>query len=127
MLDKLKRRGQLSEVGQVTSRTAELRNALLSKNDLFRGLAETEMMEIGDRLPMATADRGSLIYTPRETPEALFLLKAGHVRIYRLAEDGRKLVLATVGPGTAFGEMSLLGQTMTGSFAEAVDDRTVCS
>jgi CRP/FNR family transcriptional regulator, cyclic AMP receptor protein len=125
-MERLKRRGQLSEVPNVTSRIAELRNALLSENDLFRGIGETEMTQIGERLPMATADRGSLIYTPGETPDALFLLKSGNVRIYRLAEDGRKLVLATVGPGTAFGEMSLLGQSMTGSFAEAIDDCTVC-
>ena len=125
-MNRLKRRGQLIEVPNVTSRIAELRNALLSENDLFRGIGKTEMTEIGERLPMATADRGSLIYTPGETPDALFLLKSGNVRIYRLAEDGRKLVLATVGPGTAFGEMSLLGQSMTGSFAEAIDDCTVC-
>ena len=110
----------------MTSRIAELRNAPLSENDLFRGVPEQEMIAIGERLPMATASRGSLIYTPGETPEALFLLKAGTVRIYRLAEDGRKLVLATVGPGTAFGEMSLLGQSMTGSFAESIDDCTLC-
>lgn len=126
LLNRLKRRGQLSEVPNVNSRIAELRNALLSENDLFRGIGESEMSAIGERLPMATADRGSLIYTPGETPDALFLLKSGNVRIYRLAEDGRKLVLATVGPGTVFGEMSLLGQSMTGSFAEAIDDCTVC-
>lgn len=75
---------------------------------------------------MATGRGGQLIYTPGETGEVLFLLKAGHVRLYRLAPDGRKLVLATVGPGTVFGEMSVLGQSMTDSFAEAVDDCVVC-
>ena len=126
VLDRLRGRGQLTQVSRVTPQIAELRNALLSQSDLFRGLAQDEMRRIGDRLPMATAHRGQLIYAPGETPEALFLLKAGRVRVYRLAEDGRKLVLGTFGPGTAFGEMSFLGQSMTGSFAEAIDDCTVC-
>lgn len=126
VLDRLRRRSQLTRVSRLTPQIAELRNALLSQSDLFRGLAPEEMERIGDRLPMATARRGQLIYAPGETPEALFLLKSGRVRLYRLAEDGRKLVLATFGPGTAFGEMSFLGQSMTGSFAEAVDDCTVC-
>ncbi|MGD9935157.1 MAG: Crp/Fnr family transcriptional regulator, partial [Dehalococcoidia bacterium] len=67
-----------------------------------------------------------IIYAPGETGEAHFVLKAGRVRLYRIAPDGRKLVLQTVGPGTAFGEMAFLGQTMTGSFAEAVDECTIC-
>jgi CRP-like cAMP-binding protein len=84
------------------------------------------MDDIGNRLPMATAPAAQLIYSPEETGEGLFLLKAGHVRIYRIAPDGRKLVLTTLGPGAAFGEMSFVGQSMVGSFAEAIDDCTVC-
>ncbi len=125
-LGKLRGSGQLREVRRVTPEVARLRNALLSENDLFQGLAAHEMDEIADRLPMATARSGELVYAPGETGEALFLLKSGSVRIYRLAPDGRKLVLTQLGPGTAFGEMSFLGQSMTGSFAEAVDDCTVC-
>lgn len=126
VLDRLRGRSQLTRVSRLTPQITELRNALLSQNDLFQGVAEEEMEQIGDRLPMATARRGQLIYAPGETPEALFLLKSGRVRVYRLAEDGRKLVLGTFGPGTAFGEMSFLGQSMTGSFAEATEDCTVC-
>lgn len=99
---------------------------LLSENDLFRDLEPDEMNLVAERLPMATALGGEIIYAPGETGEALFVLKAGRVRLYRIAPDGRKLVLQTVGPGTAFGEMAFLGQTMTGSFAEAVDECTIC-
>ncbi len=84
------------------------------------------MDSIAERLSMATCKSGQVIYAPGETGEALFVLKSGNVRIYRLAPDGRKLVLATMGPGSVFGEMGSLGQSMTGSFAEAVSDATVC-
>jgi CRP-like cAMP-binding protein len=63
---------------------------------------------------------------PEESGEVLFLLKKGHVQIYRLAPNGKKLIVATLGPGAIFGEMSLVGQGMHNTFAEAVDDCLLC-
>ena len=103
-----------------------LRATLLLENDLFKGISPEEMGSIAQRLPMATCRAGQAIYEPGETGEALFILKAGHVSLYRIAPDGRKLVLATLGPGTAFGDMSVLGQAMTGSVAEATEECTIC-
>jgi CRP-like cAMP-binding protein len=44
------------------------------------------------------------------------------VQIYRISPEGKKLVIATLGPGALFGEMALLGQQMHNAFAEALDD-----
>lgn len=103
-----------------------IRSALLLESDLFRGLEPEEMDQIAGRLPMATCRPGQLIYEPGATGEALFVLKAGRVRLYRITPDGRKLVLMTIGPGTVFGDMSVLGQSMVGSFAEAVESSVLC-
>lgn len=126
LLEKFRGNGHLREVPRITPEVADLRDRLLSQSDLFQGMDRTEMEGIGSRLPMATASRGQMIYTPGETQEALFLLKSGQVRLYRLAADGRKFVLGTIGPGTMFGEMSFIGQSMIGSYAEVTEDATVC-
>lgn len=126
ILDRLPKRSRLRPVGAAREQVERLRARLLSENDLFRGLPAEDMEAIAGKLPMATCPRGQLLYAPGETGEALFILKAGQVRLYRIAADGRKLVLATVGPGTVFGEMAAVGQSMTDSFAEAVDDAVVC-
>jgi CRP/FNR family cyclic AMP-dependent transcriptional regulator len=110
----------------VGAEAERLRATLLLENDLFKGLGPDEMVEIAEKLPMATCRAGQVIYEPGETGEALFILKSGHVRLYRIAPDGRKLVLATLGSGTAFGDMSVLGQSMIGSFAEATEECTIC-
>ncbi len=98
----------------------------LTQTDIFRDLTVEEMAELDRVTAMSTCRRGRVFYTPGETGEVLFVLKTGRVAIYRIAPDGRKLVTATIGPGTVFGEMSLIGQGMRGSFAEAAEDCTLC-
>jgi CRP-like cAMP-binding protein len=53
--------------------------------------------------------------------EALFILKPGRVRTFRLSPDGRALTTAIIQPGTILGEMVLLGQQMYDNYAEALD------
>lgn len=105
---------------------ARVREILLSEHDLFEGIEQSRMRRIAERLPMQRCHRGLSIYEPGDTAERLYILKEGRARLFRLSSDGRKLALAVVGPGTAFGEMSLLGQTMDGTFADAIDECVVC-
>jgi len=98
----------------------------LSLINILRDLEQPLLEWIAEHTTMITARRGQLIYTPGETREALFLLKAGSVRVYRLTADGKKLVLSTLEPHTYCGDMPLAGQQMYGTFAEAVEDSTIC-
>lgn len=100
--------------------------ALLSETDIFRDLSQRDMAEIERMTAMTTCKRGRVFYTPGETGEALFVLKRGRVNLYRITPDGKKLIVAAVGPGTVFGEMSLVGQGMHDTFAEAADECTLC-
>jgi CRP/FNR family cyclic AMP-dependent transcriptional regulator len=90
--------------------------------DIFQDLTEQEIEEIDRATTMTTGRRGKIFYMPEDTSEVLFLLKEGHVQLYRISPDGKKLVIATVGPGSIFGEMALIGQGMHNTFAEAIED-----
>jgi CRP/FNR family cyclic AMP-dependent transcriptional regulator len=105
---------------------AETKLRHLSAIDIFRDLQQEDLDWLAAHTTMITARRGQLVYMPGETSEALFLLKAGRIRIYRLSADGKKLVLSTLDPETFFGDMPLAGQQMYGAFAEALDDCTLC-
>jgi CRP-like cAMP-binding protein len=98
----------------------------LSSIQVFRDLSPTELMEMDRQLTMSTCAPGKIFYMPEDSGEVLFLLKKGHVQIYRLAPNGKKLVVSTLGPGAIFGEMSLVGQGMHNTFAEAVDECVLC-
>src|SRR6266581_4046002 len=61
---------------------SKLRN--LSAIDILRDLQPNDFDWLAAHTTMITARRGQLLYMPGETREALFLLKSGRVRIYRL-------------------------------------------
>jgi CRP-like cAMP-binding protein len=98
----------------------------LKMMDIFQDLTEEEIEEIDRATTLTTGRRGKIFYMPEDTSEVLFLLKQGHVQLYRISPDGKKLVIATVGPGAVFGEMALIGQGMHNTFAEALEDCVLC-
>ena len=98
----------------------------LSQIDIFQDLTPQEMDWMDSITTMTTCEKGRVFYTPEETGEVLFLLKKGRVQLYRMSPEGKKLVIATLGPGSVFGEMSMIGQGMYNTFAEALEDCTLC-
>jgi CRP-like cAMP-binding protein len=96
-----------------------------ARPDLFRDLSAEELDEIGHFTHTRRFPKGSLLYTPGETGEALFLLREGSVQIYRLSPEGRKLVIAHLLPYSFFGEMSCIGQGMYDAYAETTEDALV--
>jgi CRP-like cAMP-binding protein len=98
----------------------------LSMVDVFRDLSADEVADIDQKTTMSTCRPGRIFYMPDETGEVLFMLKKGAVQLYRISPDGKKLVVATLGAGAVFGEMSLIGQGMHNTFAEALEECVLC-
>ena len=99
---------------------------LLSMVDVLEPLSREEIKELSRRIPDTHYQRGQVLYSPKERSEALFMLKKGRVRIYRIAPDGREFTLTVVGAGTVFGEMSLTAQRLENAYAEAMESAVVC-
>ena len=99
---------------------------LLSMVDILEPLSQDEIKELSRRIPDTHYQQGQLLYTPKERSEALFMLKKGRVRIYRVGHDGREFTLTVVGAGTVFGEMSLTAQRLENAYAEAMERIIVC-
>ena len=94
--------------------------------DIFQDLTDHELEALESSVTKIPCVTGKIFYAPEDTGEALFILKRGKVQLYRISPDGRKIVTNTLGPGTIFGEMSLIGQGMYDSFAEATQECEVC-
>ena len=98
----------------------------LSEIEIFQDLNDQEMEEMDRSTTMSTCEPGRVFYGPDEAGEVLFLLKKGRVQLYRLSTEGKKLVVAVLEKGAIFGEMSLVGQGMHNTFAEAIEECTLC-
>jgi CRP-like cAMP-binding protein len=98
----------------------------LTTMELFQDLSEEDQEELDRITTMTTVKKGKIFYRPEDTGEVIFILKKGTVQLYRISPEGKKLVIYTLGDGTLFGEMSLLGQRMHNTFAEAITDCTIC-
>lgn len=94
--------------------------------DIFQDLTEDDIHQLSERAPMKRVPSGTIFYTQEQATEVLFILKEGRVRLYHLEPDGRMLTLAILEEGAIFGEMTLLGQRLQNSFAEAITPCLLC-
>src|SRR5215471_8904346 len=104
----------------------EIKLHYLSKTDLFCDLSPEELKDVARIATMVTCPAGRIFYSPNEHGEVVFILKKGQVELYRMSEEGRKLVIGTLGAGTVFGEMALTGLRMYDAFAEATEEALIC-
>jgi CRP/FNR family transcriptional regulator, cyclic AMP receptor protein len=98
----------------------------LSMVEIFQDLSKSEIEYIGQLTAMVTTPKGRVFYNPTDRSEVLFILKKGDVSIYRISPEGKKLVTVQLGPGSIFGEMTVLGQRMQETYAEAVSECLIC-
>jgi CRP-like cAMP-binding protein len=103
----------------------EEKRVYLSDTELFRDLSARDLAELELVTTLTSVPRGRVFYRPEDPGERLFLLRQGRVQLYRISPEGKKLVIATLGPGALFGEMALLGQQMHNAFAEAMEDCSI--
>jgi len=94
--------------------------------EIFQDLTEQEVDQLGEKMPLKNVAAKTILYTPEEATEVLFMIKKGRVRLFRLSADGKAFTTAILEKGTFFGQLSLLGQQLYGNFAEALTDCVVC-
>ena len=81
---------------------------LLKGVDLFSTLSDGQIGQIGSLTVEQNYKGGKTILMQSETSDAFFLIVQGSVKVSINAEGGREIILATLGAGDFFGEMSLL-------------------
>ncbi len=100
---------------------------LLYGTDAFVGLTAADFHVFFDHVEAEHCPAGTLLFSPEDSGERLYILREGLVELYRLTPDGRRLVTRRIKPVSIFGLMGLLGQSMQGNFAEAVEASLVCT
>lgn len=71
--------------------------------------------------------KGDTIFTEGEPGDRMYLVADGKVKLGQTSKDGRESLLAILGPGEMFGELSLFDPGMRTSSATALTDCTLLS
>lgn len=99
----------------------------LQRNRLFNGIPLKEVEAMAHLFREVDYPPRSVIFQEGDVGDAIYLLKTGHVRIYRLTEDGQEATLALLGPGSVFGELALFHESHRLTVAETLDDAHICA
>ncbi len=99
----------------------EMKLSYLSGIEIFRDLNANEYAEIERYVTTICCTPGKMFYMPEDHGQVLFFLTEGKIQIYRISLTGKKLVTAILGPGSFFGEMSVVGRGIHSTFAESAE------
>lgn len=99
---------------------------LLSQINLLDELPLEELKVIDKMSTMKPVKKGTIILSPSQPIEALFFLKQGQCRLYRINEQGKQFTVDILVDGNIFGETSTFSLTDDHIYVEAMVDSYLC-
>ena len=88
---------------------------------LFKHLSTEDQELIRGALRPKKIMMSEMIFTQGEVGEELYFIEHGRVRVSRISDEGRELLITYLGPGELLGELSLLTGAPRSADASAVD------
>jgi CRP-like cAMP-binding protein len=89
---------------------------------LFREIAEADRMALAQRLREQTLKKGQALFREGDAGEEMFLVRSGAIIVSKAVTGRVEQVLARMGPGDFFGEMSLLDHAPRSATIQADSD-----
>ena len=99
--------------------------SLLQSVPIFSDLSPSDLNKIAERMIQRTYTKGQMILLEDDLGQTFFVIGGGSVKITRLSDDGREVILAMLGESDFFGEMSLLDGAGRSANVVALDSSEV--
>ena len=80
----------------------------LGSVNIFSNLSESELVGIQDICTTRKYPKNSMIILEEEMGDVVFIVMSGTVKITRVNDEGKEVILAMLGSGEVFGEMAIL-------------------
>jgi len=101
------------------------KDALIQTVPLFSDLSDQSLKVITGKMVARSYDKEKMILVEESAGETFFLISNGTVKITRMSDDGREVILAILGTGDFFGEMALLDGEGRSANVIALEDAEV--
>ena len=98
---------------------------LLKQCYLFKEMNPEELTKLEAALSLKNFNRGDRIFSQGDEAEALYLIKAGSVRVLQKGKKGDRIEIALLPAGSHFGEMAFLDEEKRSATIESVDQTEV--
>jgi len=95
---------------------------VVARSGLFVDMEPQAARELSEQLRTRSVPRGDIVFAEGDQGDTLFILLAGKIKISRAAADGRENMIALLGPGDLFGELSLFDPGPRTATAAALTD-----
>lgn len=97
-------------------------NDVLRSAPLFRELDDEAATALRNSMSEVHLDRGEVLFREGDEGDRVYVVISGKIKLGRTAPDGRENLLALLGPGQMFGELSLFDPGPRSTAASAVTD-----
>ena len=97
-------------------------NDVLREAPLFRELDDEAAVALRASLTETRLRRGEVLFREGDSGDKLFIVTEGKVKLGKSSSDGRENLLAILGPGQMFGELSLFDRGPRSATVTAVTD-----
>jgi len=98
---------------------------LLATVPIFSDLSANVLDELLSRMTKRSYQKNNMILMEDEFGDTFFIIASGSIKITRVSEDGREVILAMLGESEFFGEMSLLDGETRSANAIAIEESEV--
>ena len=97
----------------------------LARVPIFAGLSEDELGFLVQRVVPRSYAAGEIVFSEGEPCAGLYVVEAGHIRIFKSSSGGREQVLSIDGPGSSVAELPVFDGGNYPASVGAIDDVTL--
>ena len=102
-----------------------MKNLMIKNIPMFADLRDDILEKIYNLMQRRVYKRNNMILMEEDFGDTLFILNKGSVKITRLSDDGREVILSILGEGDFFGEMSIFDGESRSANVVALEDSEV--
>lgn len=107
--------------------TTSVTNDVLRQAPLFKGLDDDASNALESSMTDVSLRRGETLFEEGDAGDRLYVVISGKIKLGRTSVDGRENLLAILGPGQMFGELSFFDPGPRSATATAVTDAKLLS
>lgn len=96
-------------------------HAILQSLTYFQGISPDTLAQVAANTVLKRVDGSATIFIEGEDSAGLWIVRSGHIKIYKLNQDGNEHILHIVGAGSTFNDIAAMDGGMNPANAAALN------